>query len=268
MAVFDGTSKWTALLALVYKALTTTQHHILLLFPMLVWLCLYEFTWFIPPDMRPVIDVSTLPAVESFFFGSAYLFEYMPINGALLYLTATPYLIHFIMPWTYAVFLFLIDAKPFTFLWHFGVLNLLAVITHVIFPTAPPWYNWKFGMVPAAYEIEGQPARFVYFDELVETSVFGGLYGQSPLVFGSFPSMHAAWPFLIALYSTYLSLPFYRLHWLYMLWVWFAAVYSAHHYLIDLIGGAIYTLVALFISTHFLNFDINLMKRPAKSQTQ
>jgi len=255
-------------LGLAAKAISALQQHFLLLVPIVVWLLMFQFASLIPPEMRPVIDVSTLPAIESFFFGSPYLFEYMPLNAVVLFVSATPYLIHFMIPWVYAVYLLMIDAKPFTFLWHLGVLNILAVGTQVMFPTAPPWYNWEFGLLPAAYEMKGDPARFIHIDELVEASIFRGLYGQSPIVFGSFPSMHAAWPFLIALYSTYLSLPFYRLHWLYMLWVWFAAVYSAHHYLIDLIGGAIYTLVALFISTHFLNFDINLMKRPAKSQTQ
>jgi inositol phosphorylceramide synthase catalytic subunit len=253
---------------LFLKAITALRHHFLLLLPIGIWLVMFQFTALIQPEFRPEIDVTTLPYVERVFFGTPFLFELIPLDDVLITVAAAPYLCHFMIPWIYAVYLLAIDAKPFTFLWLLGILNILAVATQVIFPTAAPWYNYNFGTLPASYEMTGDPGRFIQVDAVLGVRLFEGLYGQSPLVFGSFPSLHGAWPFLIALYSTYLALPGHKFIWFYMLWVWFAAVYSKHHYLIDLVGGAVYTLTALVLSKYFLAFDVEMMRmKPEKSQT-
>ena len=111
-------------------------------------------------------------------------------------------------------------------------------------PTAPPWYIAKYGYAPATYDIPGDEAGLLYADRMLGVPFFHGIYSQSPIVFGSFPSLHAAWPVLIALhapYSTWAS----RLLWVYSLAVWWAAMYLQHHFFIDLIGGAVYVLVAM-----------------------
>jgi len=221
--------------------------------PLIVWLCMFQFlATMVPPTYRPEIDVTTLPAVEHLFFGQAYLYTILPHSHVLILVASIPYLFHFVLPWLYAVYLLFSDARPFTFLYYLGVLNILAVGTQLLLPTAPPWYNVSYGLEPASYSMGGDPARFSVLDTMFEVGIFRGLYGQSPIVFGSFPSLHAGWPCLIAMYSSTHGLPAVKGKWLYMLWVWWAAIYSKHHFLVDLLGGAVYTVISLYVAERLL----------------
>jgi len=42
------------------------------------------------------------------------------------------------------------------------------------------------------------------------------------------------------------SLP--HLKWFYIAWIWWAAVYTKHHFFLDVLGGGIYTVIVIFIS--------------------
>jgi len=230
-----------------------TKRELLLVWPLLLWLIVFQFAQFIPDDYRPTIDVSTLPMMDRTLFGTELVYTVQPRNDFLVLLAATPYLMHFILPWFYAFYLYLIDAKPFTFLWCVGILNTLAVATQILFPTAAPWYNAKYGMEPANYAMRGDPGRLGRADSILNFQLFSGIYGNSPIVFGSFPSLHAAWPFLIAAFSTYSSLSAYRLKWVYVFWVWWAAIYTKHHFIIDVIGGGIYAAFVMFVAKKLLS---------------
>lgn len=36
----------------------------------------------------------------------------------------------------------------------FGLVSLMAVITELLFPCAPPWYYEKYGISPASYDLK------------------------------------------------------------------------------------------------------------------
>jgi len=210
-----------------------------------IWLILFQFASLIPETYKPEIDVTTLPIVEKAIFGTMMdRVVAIPSHDLLVLLAAFPYIIHFALPWVFAVYLYHTQERPLTFLWVIGFLNTAAVFTHLFFPTAPPWYLDKFGSKPATYDLKGDPGRLKYADHVLPWPIFEPLYDNNPIVFGSFPSLHAAWPFLIAAYSTKLG----HAKWLYVLWVWWAAIYLKHHYIIDLAGGALYTFVAIGFS--------------------
>lgn len=229
---------------------------LLLIAPLVIWLFLFQFATLIPEDYKPEIDVTTLPNLEQALFGSAVDKLLSPFNDSLVLLAAVPYLLHFAIPWVFAAYLYKVNGKPMTFLWCIGFLNTAAVFTHLFFPTAPPWYLERFGSKPATYDLKGDPGRLKRADQVLQLHLFEELYGNSPIVFGSFPSLHAAWPFLIAAYSTSLG----KLKWLYVLWVWWAAIYLKHHFLLDLLGGALYTFVAIGISKLFLSREFKIKK--------
>ena len=87
------------------------------------------------------------------------------------------------------------------------------------------------------------------FDELLGTHVFQNAYGHSIEVFGALPSLHVAYPMLAML----LVLRTAALQWarwpvsVYALIMCFSAVYLQHHYVIDVLLGVVYAVIAAAI---------------------
>jgi len=175
------------------------------------------------------------------------LFPRPSMGVGLDLLAAAGYALHFIAPWTTALILWRTTKRHSTFLCALGILNTLAVITQFFFPTAPPWYFEKYGFMPATYSMPGDPAGLQYSDILLGTQFFHRIYYNSPVVFGAFPSLHAAWPILIIQFLP-LGGPFATLKWLYPVWLWWAAIYLQHHFFVDLLGGAVYCALALHLA--------------------
>jgi len=222
-----------------------TYESMLSLLPLFWWFALFQLYGKVPHEYRRPIDINSLPWLQEQCFG-AQVWRLVPEVHwipVLDLLAALGYFLHFIAPWIWAAYLSITSGGHFAFLWTLGCLNSLAVTTHIAFPTAPPWYLEKFGHVPADWNTSGDPAGLAYADDFLNIRLFRGMYESSPVVFGSFPSLHAAWPLVIAMYApsnTLLS----RVIWLYPLWVWWSALYLRHHFLIDCVGGALYALAA------------------------
>jgi len=235
------------------------RYHALLVVPLVIWLLMFQFAGVIPNEKRPHIDVTTLPTLERILFGDALLYRLFPGTVFFAFLAAIPYLAHFSLPFILSIYLWKIDKRPTLFLWYFGLMNATAVATQLILPTAPPWYNARYGFDPANYELPGDPGRLKIVDDLLGVEIFQGIYGTSPLVFGSWPSLHAAWPFMISLYTSMFSVPFPRFKWVYCGWIWWAAVWTRHHFLLDVLGGMFYcclsvTITALLVRKGFFGF--------------
>ena len=216
--------------------------------PLVIWLIMFQFCGAIPNDVRPSIDVHSLPWTERFLFGDPLLFTLFPDSTFLAVLAGIPYITHFSLPFLLSAYLWYVDKRPTLFLWYFGVMNATAVAAQIMYPTAPPWYNANFGYSEANYDMPGDPGRLVYVDELINFPLFEGIYGTSPLVFGSFPSLHAAWPPLICVYTSMFNVPFPRAKWLYCIWIWWAAVFTRHHFMVDVLGGIFYCLLSVGIT--------------------
>jgi len=240
----------------------------ILLIPVLCWLIMFQFSKYIPYDQRPTIDITTLSKMESWLL-IGHSLQHFPRNKIpeneqwkdfltfLDMLSAFAYLIHFVVTWIFAVFLFLYYRKktttlgypviqPYTFLWCFGFLNVFAVATQLAWPTAPPWYVENYPDTPANYTMPGEPADLSRVDDFLQYPLFRNLYGHSPIVFGSFPSLHGAWPIVITIFAPNIrSLKL--IGSCYVALVWWAAVYLNHHFMVDLIGGALYVLVSYYL---------------------
>ena len=224
----------------------TPIQHIFLILPLVTWLLLFQVAAVIPSSVRPSINVSFLPFFEAMLFGSPLLFEMFPPSNLLVFLAAVPYLAHFSLPFIFGAYLLYRRKQVTIFLFYFGILNLTAVLTHLSFPTAPPWYNEVYGFEPATYDVQGDPGRLRNADLMLDFPLFQSLYGTSPVVFGSFPSLHAGWPLLIAFYSSMIAIPLsIYLKCFYVCWIWWAAVFTKHHFLLDVLGGAFYTFIAI-----------------------
>eukprot|EP00871_Galdieria_phlegrea_P001075 jgi/Galph1/1969/GphlegSOOS_G648.1 len=152
------------------------------------------------------------------------------------------YSFHAFLPWV--MFFYLCWFRSWThaahFCWTFGWLNILAVVSHFLIPTAAPWYIKAYGQLQADYGVPGSAAGLLRIDNILGFPLFESLYKRNKVVFGSFPSLHVAWPTLIALYE---PLPLFMngyFPWLYVTWVGWAALYLEHHYMIDSVGGCLY----------------------------
>eukprot|EP01091_Cochliopodium_minus_P019740 TRINITY_DN8398_c0_g1_i1.p2 TRINITY_DN8398_c0_g1~~TRINITY_DN8398_c0_g1_i1.p2 ORF type:complete len:164 (-),score=33.32 TRINITY_DN8398_c0_g1_i1:45-536(-) len=129
-------------------------------------------------------------------------------------------------------------------------MNLLAVINQLAWPTAPPW--WVDGNTgPASYEMKGDPAVLADVDQLLGYPFFANIWSSSPIVFGSFPSLHGAWPFMISLFAPTMTTKI--LAFCYTFSVWWAAIFLNHHYLIDLLGGLVYCLIGYFLGKYLMH---------------
>jgi membrane-associated phospholipid phosphatase len=131
--------------------------------------------------------------------------------------------------------------------WTFLIVNLLGFATYFVFPVAPPWYVAQYGFGPARLDVGPSPAAGVRFDALLHVHWFQELYGRGVDVYGAYPSLHVAYPFIVAItvfrqrdlkWARVPALAFFFL-------MCFSAVYLQHHYVTDVLLGLTYALVTL-----------------------
>ena len=131
--------------------------------------------------------------------------------------------------------------------WSFLVVNVLGFVTWFLYPAAPPWYVDAYGLDTILLDVSMNPARTLRFDALFGTSLFTGMYGAGSNPFGAIPSLHISYPILSVVFAMRLK----RLRIFTIVFsslVGFAAVYLNHHYLIDVLLGVFYGLVAAAIT--------------------
>lgn len=130
----------------------------------------------------------------------------------------------------------------------FLLVNLLGFVGYYIHPAAPPWYAMNYGFEPVL-NTPGNVAGLGRFDQLLGVSVFEGIYGRNANVFAAVPSLHAAY-MVVALayavrakYSRFITLPFAII----MVGIWWTAIYSGHHYVIDVLLGILCALSGIVL---------------------
>jgi len=130
----------------------------------------------------------------------------------------------------------------------FLVMNLVGWLIWVCYPAAPPWYVDQHGPAATIVDVVSSPAGLQRFDALVGLPLAATFYAKSANVFGAMPSLHVAY----ATFTACVAAPFGR--WLrlgsigFALSMAFAAVYSRHHYLLDVVAGVLLALVVLAAS--------------------
>ncbi len=121
------------------------------------------------------------------------------------------------------------------FFWGFLLMNLLANLTQLAWPVAPPWYIDLYGPVMPGEPIPGNAAGLLITDELLGIKYFTNAYAVSSYTFGAMPSLHVAMPAWVALH---LRQRWARaLGWIFTAIMAFYAVYLNHHFVLDLVAG-------------------------------
>jgi len=135
--------------------------------------------------------------------------------------------------------------------------NLLGFVCYYIYPAAPPWYAMKHGFEPIL-STQGNMAGLSRFDRLIHYPLFKYIYGRNSNVFAAFPSLHSSYLVIALFYSIRGKNPIAisSVIGLFMVGIWGTAVYTGHHYVIDVLGGILLALAGIFL------FENGWMKLP------
>ncbi len=120
----------------------------------------------------------------------------------------------------------------------FLLVNLIGFALYYVHPAAPPWYVAKQGF-EAIPGTPGDVAGLGAFDRMTGLGIFDALYARNSNVFAAMPSLHSAYTFVAFIYAVRYRVPW---GWTLLLGVvtlgiWFTAVYTSHHYILDVLGG-------------------------------
>lgn len=226
--------------------------------PFIVFGVSYDWMRIYPNYMVNPIDVQALYELEKAWFGigtgSERLIpcEFFALHhhaladlfAGLFYLTWVPVPIAFglWLYWRNDRNLYLRFSLVFLFV------NLIGFAGYYIHPAAPPWYAINYGF-EAVLNTPGNAAGLARFDELLGVSIFDSIYSRNSNVFAAVPSLHAAYMVVAVYYAVVkkCSKAFIALLSVLMVGIWCTAVYSCHHYIIDVLLGVLCALLGIFV---------------------
>ncbi|KAH3668444.1 hypothetical protein OGAPHI_002198 [Ogataea philodendri] len=175
-------------------------------------------------------------------------------------------LFHFFAPLFTAIYLYVFQT-PGAIKWFsvaLGSQNIAGVITHMLFPNAPPWFIHLYGEDAAAdYDMPGYAAGLTRVDVALGTHLNSNGFHKSPIVFGAVPSLHSAMAvqcfFFIAFYTTWWFPKIGMLA--FVILQWWATMYLDHHWRLDLIVGLAYAIISFTIyKRHLVAAEQRLVK--------
>ena len=136
--------------------------------------------------------------------------------------------------------------------------NLIGFAGYYIHPEAPPWYAINYGFEPIL-NTPGNVAGLGRFDAFFGVTIFDSIYGRNANVFAAVPSLHAAYMVVALVYAIIGKCRWYvvTLFSIIMVGIWGTAIYSCHHYIIDVLLGISCALIG------WLVFEYILMRIPA-----
>jgi len=167
---------------------------------------------------------------------------FLDIYSAFIYICWIP------IPFIFGMYLFWSDKRTvmvhfwFTFL----VVSILGLIFQYLYPAAAPWYVELYGIDEGFQKVPGNPGRLIKFDEFFGLNVFSNMYSLNANVYAAVPSKHCAFPVV----SLFFALKSKSKIWtslfiILTLSTWFSAVYTNHHYIIDVLCGIFTAVLAI-----------------------
>lgn len=157
------------------------------------------------------------------------------------------------LPLIFAAYLFFTNRTQFMyFSLTFLFVNLIGFIGYYLYPAAPPWYIQQYGFAFHPHT-PGNTAGMSRFDHYFNVHIFKALYAKSSNVFAAMPSLHSSYPLIVFYYGLKNKLGIVNLLFAtIMVGIWFAAVYSSHHYLLDVIAGIITAIAGIILFNKFI----------------
>lgn len=225
-----------------------TRRLAIALVPFMLFGISYDWMNIVPNYTVNAVDVEGLYNTEKSLFGIAtasgaltpneffgvHNCAFMDFLGGVFYLCWVP------LPIIFGLWLYF-TRKTDAYI-HFAIVflfvNLLGFAIYYIHPAAPPWYVAMHGF-DAVPGTPGEVAGLGAFDEMTGLGIFDALYARNANVFAAMPSLHSAYTFLAFLYAVRSHSP---AAWKIVLGIvtvgiWFTAVYTSHHYVLDVLAG-------------------------------
>ena len=261
-ATFVGFRPEHPLLAILVTALfclhPQTKKLVIALMPFVVFAVSYDWMNICPNYKVNPIDVQGLYEAEKSLFGistasgvltpneyfNIHNCSFMDFWAGVFYLCWVP------VPILFGLSLYFTKQRAvyLRFALVFLFVNLIGFCGYYIHPAAPPWYVMKYGFEPIL-NTPGDVAGLGRFDAMTGLGIFDFLYSRNSNVFAAVPSLHSAYMVIAFYYSLKAQYP----NWLrfifgvIMFGIWFTAIYSAHHYVIDAILGAGCAVLGIFL---------------------
>lgn len=259
------------LLTLMLFVTDTTRRLIVALLPFVIFGISYDWMNIVPNYHVNPVDIRGLYETEKSLFGIAtsegvltpneffaiHTSDFMDFMAGVFYLCWVP------VPILFGVWLYF--NRQYKVYIHFALVflfvNLLGFTYYYIHPAAPPWYVASHGF-DFILGTPGEVAGLGKFDEMTGLGIFNGLYSRNSNVFAALPSLHAAYMLIAFIYSLRARCSWWlrSLFAVICLGIWFTAVYTSHHYIIDVLSGITCTFIGYII------FEYVLMRIPAFSR--
>ena len=239
------------------KLTTTALHFIVALTPFALFGIIYMSMKYYPNYLFNEIHIKSVYDLEKSLFGIGTAAgvltpnEYFNLNHCAFadILSGIFYLLWVPLPIMYCIYLFFSGQRglSFRFAAAFLFVNLIGFVGYYIYPASPPWYVINYGF-DVDFSTPGNVGGFARFDELLGMNIFHSIYGRNANVFAAIPSLHSAYNPIACFYAYFLAKRNYG--WIAILTVvscgiWWAAVYSCHHYIIDVVLGILCTVLGL-----------------------
>lgn len=259
------------LIAALFFCNDLTRKFVVALLPFALFGISYDWMNLVPNYTVNTVDIEGLYLAEKSLFGidspkgtltpNEYFaithWTWMDFMAGVFYLCWVP------VPILFGIWLYF-DRQRKIYL-HFALVfllvNLIGFAGYYIHPAAPPWYVMKHGFDFIA-GTPGDVAGLGRFDAMTGWSIFDGLYGRNANVFAAVPSLHSAYMVIALWYAIRADVSGWirALFAIIVVGIWFTAVYTAHHYLIDVILGALTAVAGIAL------FECVLMRIPAFSR--
>ncbi|QMW02443.1 phosphatase PAP2 family protein [Spirosoma foliorum] len=212
----------------------------------IVYWIVFDYMKAFPNYRYNSVHIESLYLLEKKLFGIPYDSSILTPNEYWLahrttllnVLTGIFYLTWVPIPLAFATYLFFKNRPAFfPFALTFVLVNLLGFVIYYLYPAAPPWYVQVHGFVFEP-NTPGNTAGLANFDQYFGVSVFSGIYAKSSNVFAAMPSLHSSYPVIVLYYGLKNRLGLINLFFaVVMVGIWFSAVYTSHHYTLDVLAG-------------------------------
>ena len=259
---------------LLFFATPTTRKLAVALLPFVVFAISYDWMRIKPNYEVNPIDIRGLYESEKSLFGFMVEGvrmtpgEYFNIHNAPIgdFFSGIFYLCWVPVPIAFGIWLYFKGEHMWylRFALAFLFVNLLGFCFYYVHPAAPPWYVLNYGFEPI-YNTPGNVAGLDRFQQLVGWNVFDGIYNKNANIFAAVPSLHAAYMLIALIYAKLSKQP----RWMLALFaiitvgIWWTAVYTNHHYVIDVLLGIACAIVGIVLFEFALT-RIGCLKRGLK----
>lgn len=254
-------------LALFFAGIPTRKLAVALL-PFFIFGISYDWMRVFPNYEVNPIDVAGIYNLEKSWFGindngnllipceyfTLHNWKFADFMAGIFYLCWVP------VPIAFGIYLYLKKERSLylRFAMVFLFVNLIGFAGYYIHPAAPPWYAINYGFEPIL-NTPGNVAGLGRFDAFFGVTIFDSIYGRNANVFAAVPSLHAAYMVVALVYAIIGKCRWYviTLFSIIMVGIWGTAIYSCHHYIIDVLLGISCALIG------WLVFEYVLMRIPA-----